>query len=200
MKNKILIVLFVVLVIILVTIVSMKSKKASSPTNQETSKNPISQANTVSSINSHGENTGIYVGVTESEGNENYLYISTNINKKASQEEQIRSLISAISESTGYQIDINSVNINDNRITIDLAKTAAPFELVESYQDTGSQKYYITADYVVAKTLFDSINKTLKSYFGSDTKVYLSADSQDIHIENEILKIDIDATKPYDEQ
>jgi len=199
MKNKILLILFIILIITLVIIERIKFKKADPPTNQETSRNFILQTNTVSQVNSHGENSGIYVGVNEN-GNDNYLYISITINKKASQEEQIRSLISAISESTGYQIDLNSVKVADNRIDIDLAKTAAPFELEESYQYTDSQKYYITTDYAVAKTIFDSINKTLKSYFGSDTKVYLSADSENINIENEILKIHIDATKPYDEQ
>ena len=199
MKNKVLIILLILLIIILAIIISIKFKKSNSTTNKETSRNFILQTNTVSNVNTNGENTGIYVGVTEN-GNENYLFVSVNIQKKASEEEQICSLISAISDSTGYKIDVNSVEKNGNNIKINLAQTAAPFELKESYQNTDSIKYFIPSDYAVAKTLFDSINKTLKSYFGNDIKLYLSADSQDIHIVNEVLKIDIDSTKPYDEQ
>ena len=199
MKNKILVIILVVLVIAIVTIGGIKFRNSDNKNKQDTSRNFILPSSTTSNVNTHGENAGIYVGVNEKE-NENYLFISITIDKSLSKEEQVRSLISSISSATGYVIDVNSIKVDGSNIKIDLAKTAAPFEITESYQSTGEQKYFIATDYAVAKTLLDSINKTLKSYFGNDTKVYLSADSENINIENNVMKININSTKPYDEQ
>ena len=187
MKNKSLIIILIVLVLIFLLIINIKSDK------QENIKNEINTntSNTVK-INSKGENSGIYVGI-----NENYLFISIKINKNDSKENQVKSLISEISNSIGFKIDINSIEINNNQIHIDFAKTAAPFELQESNKEDESQPYFVSSESSVPQTIFESINKTLKSYFGSETEVYFSADSENINITNEISTINIDKNIAY---
>ena len=156
----------------------------------------ILNSDTNSSVNTSGENSGVYVGLTDQD-KDNYIFVSIKIDKKASTENQVKSLISEISDAINYKIDINSVEINDNKIKIDFAKTAAPFELQESRLNSENPKYIIQFDDVVGKTIFDSINKTLKSYFGEETEVYFSADSENINIQNETLTLNIDLSKPY---
>lgn len=196
MKKKALTILLIILVILLIVFCSVKINKDNSKNNNETSRNFILGTNTTSKVNTHGENSGISVGVYEN-GNENFLFISIKIDKSISKEKQIESLISSISESIGYKIDLNSITMDDNKIKIDFAKTAAPFELQESYNSNASPKYFITNENFVAKTIFDSINKTLKSYFGNETEIYFSADSENINIDNELLTINIDSNSPY---
>lgn len=200
MKKKFLISILIILLSILIILIVQKTKKtATNSISNETSRDFMLKDPAPSTINTHGENAGIYLGVKEND-TDNFLFISIKIDKSASKEEQVKSLISSISTTTGYKIDVNSITINGSTIKIDLAKTAAPFELTESYEYTDKQKYYMATDYTIEKTLLDSINKTLKSYFGEDTKVYLSADSADIHIDNGVIIINIDANKEYDEQ
>lgn len=200
MKKKILTIILIILVILLVVFCTLKiSKNNSSNKNENTSRNFILNSNTESKVNTHGENSGIYVGVNEKE-KENFLFISIKINKKASKEEQVKSLISSISDSIGYKIDINSIEAVENKIKIDFANSAAPFELQNSYNSESTKKYMITNENFVAKTIFDSINKTLKSYFGEETEIYFSVNSENINIENTILTINIDMNKPYENQ
>ena len=201
MKNKVLIIVFIILVIILAILGIIKFRKIQIEKEEEkTSRDFIlDEKNIPSTVNTHGENAGIYVG-NSSEGNDTYMYISIKLDKSTSKEEQAKSVIKAIGTTTGYRIDINSVSIDGNNIKVDLAKTGSPFVNEDSYEYTDEVKYFIATDYTVSKTILDSINKTLKNYFGNDTKVYLSGDSENIHIENSILTIDVDASKVYDEQ
>lgn len=196
MKKKILIIILFILLVFLIILGIFRMK---TPSNEETSKDSTLNQNTTSQVNTNGENSGIYVGVTDN-SKENYLFLSIKIDKKSSKEEQISSLISEISTAIGYKIDINSIEVDGEKIKIDFAKTSAPFELENSYSSNDSQRYFITSKSVVAKTIFDSINKTLKSYFGSKTEVYFSADSENISIENEVLKINIDQNVSYQNQ
>lgn len=200
MKKKILIIILFILIVLLIIlgVFRMKAPRKKS-SNEETSKDFMLNQNTTSQVNTSGENSGIYVGVTDN-SKENYLFLSIRIDKKSSKEEQISSLISEISTATGYKIDINSIEVDGEKIKIDFAKTSAPFELENSYSQKDSQRYFITSKSVVAKTIFDSINKTLKSYFGTKTEVYFSADSENISIENEVLKINIDQNVSYQNQ
>lgn len=196
MKKKILVIILVVLIVLLIIFMIVKPKFNFKKSDKDTSRNFILDSDSYGEVNKSGENSGIYVGVNE-ENNDNFIFLSIKINKKVSKEEQVKALISEVSTATGYKIDINSVKIDGEKIIIDFSKTAAPFELEESYNQTDSQKYYITSDSLVAKTLFDSINKTLKSYFGDTTEVYFSADNENINIENDILTINIDKDVKY---
>lgn len=196
MKNKILFIIVIFLVTLLVILSNWKTNKNNSSNPNETSSNFILKSDTNSSVNTSGENSGVYVGLTDQD-KDNYIFVSIKIDKKASPENQVKSLISEISDAINYKIDINSVEINDNKIKIDFAKTAAPFELQESRLNSENPKYIIQFDDVVGKTIFDSINKTLKSYFGEETEVYFSADSENINIQNETLTLNIDLSKPY---
>lgn len=201
MKNKILIIVFVVLLFILAILGFIKFRQIKVEKKEEkTSRDFIMNETAIpSEINTHGENAGIYVGST-TDGNDTYMYISIKLDKTVSKEEQIKSMITSIGESMGYRIDINSVTVDGNNIKIDLAKTGAPFANEESYEYTDKVHYFATADYTVSKTILDSINQTLKNYFGNDIKIFISSDNTDIHIENNVMTIDVNSNKPYDEQ
>lgn len=195
MKKKILIIIFSILVILLIVVSTFKLNKNAENKN-ETSRNFILSSNSNSKVNTKGENAGIYVGINGKEG-ENFHFVSIKINKNTSKEEQVKSLISSISNSIGYKIDVNSVKIDGNNIKIDFAKTAAPFELEESYDEASVKAYNILNQKFVAKTIFDSVNKTLKSYFGIETNSYFSADGENIHIEIENNVVDINKDELY---
>lgn len=204
MKKKILIIIFIILLIVLIALgIIRKTPK----TNENTNSNDLANENESESVipddipqvNVNGENSGIYVGLTD-QGRDNYTFISIKIDKETSKEEQVKSLISEISSATGYKIDINSVEIDENKIKVDFAKTAAPFEIEQSYTESENLKYNILLKESVAKTIFDSLNKTLKLYFGNSTEVYFSSDSQNINLENDIFKLNIDINKPYQSQ
>ena len=189
MKKKIIFFIVILLIIIqlsLIVYLLLNFKLKKNENNKNTESTPTE--NKVATINTNGENAGIFVGTYN-----NFLLLSTIINKDKSNEEQAQELISAISDATGYKIEINSININSNTIKIDFSKNAAPFELENSYLNTGSEQYYISSDSIVAKTLFDSITKTLKSYFSTINEVYYSVDSENIELED----LKIDSTKPY---
>ena len=197
MKKKILAIILFVLIVLLIIFMIIKPKFYSkNNSNKKTSRNFILNSNTSTKVNTKGENSGIYVGITQDE-NENFIYFSIKIDKKTSKENQVNSLISEISSAIGYKIDINSIKVDDNKVKIDFAKTAAPFELKESYEQTDDQKYFVSSNSVVSKTIFDSIDKTLKSYFGADTEVYFSADNENINIENDIITMNIDKDVSY---
>ena len=187
MKNKFLIVILVFFILLLIFIINIKSSDKNNSENEVNTNN----TNTIK-INNNGENSGDYVGMDD-----NFIFISIKINKNTSKENQVKSLITEISNSMGYKIDINSIEINENKIKIDFAKTSAPFELQESYNETDLQKYSVSSESIVPKTIFESINKTLKSYFGNETEVYFSADSENINIQNEALTINLDKNVAY---
>ena len=202
MKKKILIIIFIILLIVLIALgIIRKTPKTNENTNSNdlASEDDIVIPDDVPPVNVNGENSGIYVGLTD-QGRNNYTFISIKIDKETSKEEQVKSLISEISSATGYKIDINSVEIDENKIKVDFAKTAAPFEIEQSYTESENLKYNILLKESVAKTIFDSLNKTLKSYFGNSTEVYFSSDSQNINLENDVFKLNIDINKPYQSQ
>ena len=206
MKNKSLIIILIVLVLIFLLIINIKSDKQENINYMIV---PLIDYLDIilkegNYINAHLSDIPIYYTILEG-GNDktfksrkiSYLFISIKINKNDSKENQVKSLISEISNSIGFKIDINSIEINNNQIHIDFAKTAAPFELQESNKEDESQPYFVSSESSVPQTIFESINKTLKSYFGSETEVYFSADSENINITNEISTINIDKNIAY---
>lgn len=198
MKKKFLIIILIILIILLSVLMIFRSKLFKKDhSKKETSGNFILDSNTSSKVNTSGENSGIYVGINDDD-KENFIFISIKINKKDSKENQIESLISEISTSIGYKININNLEIDENKIKIDFDKAYAPFELEESYKQTDAQKYFIASSSAVAKTIFDSINKTLKSYFGADTEVYFSVNSENINISNDLMTINLDKNVAYE--
>lgn len=198
MKKKFLIIILIILIILLSVLMIFRSKLFKKDhSKKETSGNFILDSNTSSKVNTSGENSGIYVGINDDD-KENFIFISIKINKKDSKENQIESLISEISTSIGYKININNLEIDENKIKIDFDKAYAPFELEESYKQTDAQKYFIASSSAVAKTIFDSINKTLKSYFGADTEVYFSVNSENINISNNLMTINLDKNVAYE--
>ena len=196
MKKNLYIFILLLFIILLVIFCIFKQKSLQKNTSLNESNADILKDNTTSNINSNGENSGIYVGVTEG-SKENYLFISIKIDKESSEEEQIKSLLSEISKSIGYIIDINNIEIDGNKIKIDFADTGAPFDLNNKDLQIEIPTYFITSESLVAKTIFDSIDKTLKSYFGNNTEIYFSVNQENINIKNELLNIDINKNNPY---
>ena len=161
MKKKILIIIFIILLIVLIALGIIRQTPK---TNESSNSNDLANENEnesesvipddIPQVNINGENSGIYVGLTD-QGRDNYTFISIKIDKETSKEEQVKSLISEISSASGYKIDINSVEIDENKIKVDFAKTAAPFEVEQSYTESENLKYNILLKESVAKIIFD---------------------------------------------
>ena len=124
MKKKGLIIILIIFIILLVVFFIVKPKLQK--TNSDNENSNSSKTNSYSNVNANGENSGIYVGVNEKsiseETIENFIYLSINIDKTASKENQIKALISEISSAIGYKIDLNNIETDGNKIKIDLSK------------------------------------------------------------------------------
>ena len=202
MKNKKLIISTIFLIIIIIAIIVIScinySNKKQSNKKEDSNTNTIIGFNSDKTVkvNNSGENTTVLIGQTNN-GNDNYTYISARIDKSASEQDQAFALINAISHSIGYKIEINYIEIKSNKIKIDFSDAAAPFEIDDSYVGNGLESYSIVSENGVAKTIFDSIYKTLINYFGNDVSIYYSVNNKDISITDITPKINISSTKPY---
>lgn len=189
MKRKILTIVLTILLITLIVLTILKPKLTNNNSKNETNRDFMLNDNP--KANSKGENTIIYVGVKDSEDSENFSLVTIKVNKELSKEDQAKTIVSKISDSLGYKIELNSLEINENTIKLDLSKTGAPFDFEASYLNDSS--IYFPSTKVLTKAVFDSIDRSFKSYFGEDTEVYFSADSENIELES----ISIDSSKPY---
>jgi preprotein translocase subunit SecG len=176
MKKKFILIL-IALVLIAIVIVSIVVNQSKSNENSNTVDNSSKtiyglSSNEITDTNTNGENTGVYIGQ-----NENYMFMTTKLDLKVSDEEKVQTLISTIGKYIGYNIDINSVSVQENQIAIDFNSDAAPFELDNSYIGQGSEMYQIYSSNGVSTVIFDSITETLKFHFGNETEVYFTVDN-----------------------
>lgn len=128
---------------------------------------------------------------------DHFTNVNVTINDSDTKEGSVKALIQGISDAIGYTIEVNSVSVEGNNIKIDFSSSYAPQEYEASYFGFGSEAYHILSSNGVAKTIFDSINKTLKNQFGEDTNVYYSIDDNDILIDNITPIIQINKNEVY---
>ena len=128
---------------------------------------------------------------------DHFTNINVKINNSDTKEGAVKALIQGVSDAIGYTIEVNSVSVEGNDIKIDFSSNSAPQQNETSYYAFGSEAYHILSPNGVAKTIFDSINKTLKSIYGEETKVYYSIDGNDILIDNITPIIQINKNEAY---
>lgn len=191
--KKILFILLIIIIILLVVFLFPK-KENISPTNNITSNNiPSSNTNEdKNKSNFNGENAVIYLG-THSQ----YEPMTVVLEMPDSKEKFIENIILKISSIIGYSIKINSVKLDGTNIYIDFSKEYAPFNIENSKLEADETLYSLYGTENIIYTIFDSIAKTLLSYFGTEYNVYFSADSENINISYKDFSFKISSTVPY---
>lgn len=194
--KKFLIPIIILILIIIVLFIIVKSK--------QTNSNIIENSNNTSSINSenniddkyksnfNGENAVIYLG-THSQ----YEPFTIILDKSLSNEELSKSIIYKISELISYKIELNNIEFKDKNIYIDFSKDYAPFNIEESFIQSENKLYSIYGKDNLVYTIFNSIYKSLTSYFGTDYNIYFSCDLQNINISIDDFNFSIDSNTPY---
>lgn len=198
MKNKKLkIFLCFIIILVYIKFFHKPNSNTTSDTTENTS-NMLIGLNTTSvsrePINVNGENSGIYVGT----GSTNYNLFSVSIDKTKSNEEQALEIISHISKTIGYTINVNSLEFEENKIKIDLDSKSAPITIEGNYIGNYEELYVTYDDTAVVYSCFDSIYKSFKDYFGYDYEIYFSSDNQNISLVNIDNGFSIDMNTPYE--
>lgn len=194
-KLKPILIIILIIIIILSIFIFINKINSHQYTNNTISKNNnISTTNETNKnqSNSHGENAVIYLG-THSQ----YEPMTIVLETPDSKEKFIENIISKISSLIGYTIKINSIEINDTNIHIDFSKEYAPFNIENNKLETDEAIYSLYGNANIVYTIFDSIAKTLLSYFGTEYNIYFSADSENINITYNNFSFKIDLNTPY---
>ena len=192
--KKIFFIIFII-VIILGIFFLFNSNKSKPITNNTSSKNNnISTTNETNRYQSNfrGENAVIYLG-THSQ----YEPMTVVLEMPDSKEKFIENVILKISSIIGYTIKTNSVKLDGTNIYIDFSKEYAPFNIENSKLETDEALYSLYGTENIIYTIFDSIAKTLISYFGAEYNVYFSANSENINITYNDFSFKVDSTVPY---
>ena len=142
--------------------------------------------------NFNGENAVIYLG-THSQ----YEPFTIILDKKLSNEDLAKDIIQKISSIIRYKIELNNLTISDKNIYIDLSQDYAPFNLENSYIESEETLYSIYGNDNIIYTIFNSIYKSLTSYFGTDYNIYFSCNSKNINISINDFNFSIDSSVPY---
>ena len=198
MKNFKKIIIFIFLLLIIISIFFLLNKEisnSSKTTENKTTNSFISS--TTNETNTHksnfnGENAVIYLG-THSQ----YEPMTVVLEMPESQEKFIENVIAKISSLIGYTIAINSVTISDTNIYLDFSSQYAPFNIENSKIDSDEPLYSLYGSENIIYTIFDSIAKTLSSYFGNEYNIYFSVDSTNINISINDFNLKINSSTPY---
>lgn len=132
----------------------------------------------------------IYVG-TEN----NFKEFSFKMDENLSTQQQVNTLINEIGKIIGYKLLVNDIAIGKDGITVNFNSNSAPFNTIDSY--VGNEKYTI-ADYsTIVYTIFDSINKTLKEYFGDSYGIWFTLEDGEITITDVVPTLYLSFSEPY---
>lgn len=193
--KKVLIPIILIVIIIIIFVIAKQNKPNSNNkviSNKTSSTNSSTYVDDTYKSNFNGENAVIYLG-THSQ----YEPFTIVLNKTLSNEELAKSIISQISNLTGYKIELNSITFNDKNIYIDFSNEYAPFNIENSYVESEEKLYSIYGNENIVYTIFNSIYKSLKSYFGNDYNIYFSSNSENINISINNFNFSIDSSVPY---
>lgn len=132
----------------------------------------------------------IFVGMED-----NFKEFEFKMNDNLTKEQQANTLINEIGKIIGYKILVNDIYNGKDGMTINLNSSSAPFNTIDSY--IGEEKYVI-ADYsTIVYTIFDSIDKTLKEYFGDSLNLWFTLEDGEITIEDVVPTLYLPFSKPY---
>lgn len=196
MKNIKKIIIPVLILLIIVTILFLNNQnrktnntKSNNINNSSTSSNKI---NDEYKSNFNGENAVIYLGT-----HAQYEPFTIVLDKNLSNEDLAKSIIKKISSITNYKIELNSLTISNKNIYIDFSKDYAPFNIENSRIDSENTLYSIYGNDNIVYTIFNSIYKSLITYFGNEYNIYFSTNSENININFDNFTFTVDASKPF---
>lgn len=132
-------------------------------------------------------NSTLYIG-TEN----NFKEYGVDINKEADVMEQAKQIVEEIGAVLGYNIEVVDIVNGKGGITVNFSSNSAPFNM-DSY--VGNGKVEISDEKNLVYTIFDSIQKTLKEYFGGNPDIWYVVEDQEITIDT----IEPELYLPYEE-
>lgn len=132
----------------------------------------------------------VYVGMED-----NFKEFEFKMADNLSEQQQANTLINEIGRIIGYKLLVNDIAKGKDGITINFNSNSAPFNTIDSY--VGKEEYTI-ADYsTIVYTIFDSIDKTLKEYFGASYGIWFTLEDGEITIKDVIPTLYLSFSEPY---
>lgn len=132
----------------------------------------------------------VYVGMED-----NFKEFNFKMDDNLSEQQQANTLINEIGRIIGYKLLVNDIAKGKDGITINFNSNSAPFNTIDSY--VGKEEYTI-ADYsTIVYTIFDSIDKTLKEYFGASYGIWFTLEDGEITITDVVPTLYLPFSEPY---
>lgn len=132
----------------------------------------------------------VYVGMED-----NFKEFNFKMDDNLSEQQQANTLINEIGRIIGYKLLVNDIAKGKDGITINFNSNSAPFNTIDSY--VGKEEYTI-ADYsTIVYTIFDSIDKTLKEYFGASYGIWFTLQDGEITITDVVPTLYLSFSEPY---
>lgn len=179
-KRKILIPIIILITIIIIAIIIIVTKSKSKNDTGENENTNKAQTVIAPTKDLPDETTDITLYIGE---NENYKQISAKYNDTAQKQEQIKRILEKIGIELGYKIEINNIEITNEKIVIDFKSTGAPVN-DGAYFGGETQELFVGDYTTLVYRIFDSIKETLQAHFGEDIKIYYVVDGKDMTFNN----------------
>lgn len=182
------IIIFLIIIILIMTAVFLGYNYLTKIKNTSNSDNNIvndEKLNT--SIDEY--NTILYIGMED-----NFEEYKVNIDKSTDVMEQAKQIVEEIGKTIGYNIEVVDIVNGKGGITVNFSLNSAPFNL-DAY--IGNGKIEINDNKALVYTIFDSIQKTLKEYFGGNPDVWYVVEDQEITIDTINPELYLPYEEPY---
>lgn len=179
-KRKILIPIIILITIIIIAIIIIVTKSKSKNDTGENENTNKAQTVIAPTKDLPDETTDITLYIGEKE---NYKQISAKYNDTAPKQEQIKRILEKIGIELGYKIEINNIEITNEKIVIDFKSTGAPVN-DGAYFGGETQELFVGDYTTLVYRIFDSIKETLQKHFGENIKIYYVVDGKDMTFNN----------------
>ena len=194
------IIIFLIIIILIMTAVFLgynyltKIKNTSNSDNTQIEDNNDNSDNNI--VNDEQLNTSIdeyntilYIGMKD-----NFEEYKVNIDKSTDVMEQAKQIVEEIGKTIGYNIEVVDIVNGKGGITVNFSLNSAPFNL-DAY--IGNGKIEINDNKALVYTIFDSIQKTLKEYFGGNPDIWYVVEDQEITIDTINPELYLPYEEPY---
>ena len=194
------IIIFLIIIILIMTAVFLgynyltKIKNTSNSDNIQIEDNNDNSDNNI--VNDEQLNTSIdeyntilYIGMED-----NFEEYKVNIDKSTDVMEQAKQIVEEIGKTIGYNIEVVDIVNGKGGITVNFSLNSAPFNL-DAY--IGNGKIEINDNKALVYTIFDSIQKTLKEYFGGNPDIWYVVEDQEIIIDTIKPELYLSYEEPY---
>lgn len=194
------IIIFLIIIILIMTAVFLgynyltKIKNTSNSDNTQIEDNNDNSDNNIvndeqlnTSIDAY--NTILYIGMED-----NFEEYKVNIDKSTDVMEQAKQIVEEIGKTIGYNIEVVDIVNGKGGITVNFSLNSAPFNL-DAY--IGNGKIEINDNKALVYTIFDSIQKTLKEYFGGNPDIWYVVEDQEITIDTINPELYLPYEEPY---